>query len=621
MDEKFNNLNELFNEYYELVKENPTCLKPYATFKTYLVDKDNCCDNNFKCIDRPKRIKELVNNIENENDNEKRLKAILELFSHGGKFYVGYGNEVKEYEFKQRILHSAINRARLPVFLKGSYEKENKIVLNREKVLEFGEAIVEYIKFFEDFEDEDIILNHSLKGEDKENEIGKQEINKFKNLLKNNIDSLINEILFWFYYEKDKFPILNKRTKNSKIILKNSFQNENIPSKMDKFITFCLNNITSSIKTEDYLITKNLMLDQLFYSIDEMKNTSKIEQEYKKNKEDKIYKFYLKLWNTIKDAKKIATGKENEFKTLLKKSKNIIFYGSPGTGKTWETENNIKSILKEYENEKITENRFLKIVFHPNYTYEDFLEGYKPTKDGENIILDLKKGKFLEFCDTARKYEQEYEESSKNEKFKNAFFVLVDEINRANLSSVFGEVMYAIEEDKRGEEVTLQYSNEKFSIPKNIYFIGTMNDIDRSIDTFDLALRRRFMWVKKSCDYEVIYEELKEFENIGEIGDEPESGYLRACYELNKSIIKKLGDGFELGHSYFLKISKFINGNEIKNKSLKELFDYHIAPLIREYLRTEYNEDEIDKHLKEMKNIFSIKDKSDKDNSNDQNSW
>jgi len=232
MDEKFNNLDELFNEYYNLVEENPTCLKPYATFKTYLINEDNCCDNNFKCIDRPAKIRNLVDKIESEKDDEERIGAILELFSHGGKLYVSYPNKVKDYEFKQRILHSATNKARLPVFLEGSYEKENKIVLNREKVLEFGEAIVEYIKSFEDFGDENIILKHSLKVEEKEKERDKEGIiNKFQNLLKNNIDSLINEILFWFYYEKDKFPILNRRAKNSKTILKNSFQNENISSR------------------------------------------------------------------------------------------------------------------------------------------------------------------------------------------------------------------------------------------------------------------------------------------------------------------------------------------------------------------------------------------------------
>jgi len=590
MERKFNNLEELLKEYYELIKKHPDCLKPYARFKPYLVDEDNCCKDG-KCINRPKKIQKLVDTMANESENEeKRLKAILELFSYGGKINV----DNEEYkEFKDRILHSATNKARLPIFFKAKKEENGKVILQKNELLNFGKEIAKYIKIKE-FENKDIKINHNL--------IEEKDFN-FKKYLNNNIDALINEILFWYYYDKDKFFILNSRLKNSKHIFKIVFKEDNIPSNDKKFMEHCRKKIGDKI-VKEYTITKNLMLDQLFYTVDEMENTSKIESEYKSNKENEIYKFYIKLWNTIKDARSKITGKEDEFNNILKKSKNIIFYGAPGTGKTWQTQRNIERILDEFSNDEIKENRFLKIVFHPNYTYEDFIRGYKPKEKNGNVVLELVDGKFKKFCDNARKYEDKFEEG----KFKWAFFVLVDEINRANLSSVFGEVIYALEEDKRGESVDIQYSDDKFSIPKNLYFIGTMNDIDRSIDTFDLALRRRFMWIRKSCDYEVIYEELKEYENIGEIGEMPESGYLKACFELNKYIIKELqlDEGFELGHSYFLKIKNFLTDKIIKDKHLKNLFEFHIEPLLVEYLRAEYDKDDIDKKVNKAKKRFKI---------------
>jgi 5-methylcytosine-specific restriction protein B len=594
MERKFNNLEELLKEYYELIEKHPDCLKPYARFKPYLVNEDDCCGDG-KCINRPEKIQELVDTMAIENKNgEERLEAILELFSHGGKINVE-GNK-EEYPF-ERVLHSATNKARLPIFFKAKKEENGKIILQKKELLEFGKELAKYIK--ECKNKDDIKVKHNLI----ENE-------NFKKYLNNNIDALINEILFWYYYNEDKFFILNSRLKNSKHIFKIAFKKD-IPSKDEKFMEYCREKIGDKIvkeyKGKEYTITKNLMLDQLFYAVDEMKNTSKIENEYKNDKDNEIYKFYIKLWNTIKDAKSKITGKEDEFNDLLKKSKNIIFYGAPGTGKTWQTQKNIERILDEFSNDEIKENRFLKIVFHPNYTYEDFIRGYKPKDNNGNIILELVDGKFKKFCDNAKKYEKKFEEE---DKFKWAFFVLVDEINRANLSSVFGEIIYALEEDKRGEEIDIQYSDDKFSIPKNLYFIGTMNDIDRSIDTFDLALRRRFMWVRKSCDYEVIYEELKEYENIGEIGENPESGYLKACFELNKYIIKELqlDEGFELGHSYFLKIKNFLTdeNKKIENKHLKNLFEFHIEPLLVEYLRAEYDKNKIDEKVNEAKKRFKI---------------
>ncbi len=178
------------------------------------------------------------------------------------------------------------------------------------------------------------------------------------------------------------------------------------------------------------------------------------------------------------------------------------------------------------------------VQFHPSYSYEDFVEGLKPFATENNRIgLKLQEGEFLKFCNKAIAYQNEFEKANEKEKMKWAFFFLIDEINRAELSRVFGELMFAIENDKRGEEVTLQYSylkeeeNKTFIVPRNVYIIGTMNDVDRSIDSFDLALRRRFLWKRMDCDYEVVLDSLNNYSNIGEIvANNKYTGYLKVIH-------------------------------------------------------------------------------------------
>ena len=168
---------------------------------------------------------------------------------------------------------------------------------------------------------------------------------------------------------------------------------------------------------------------------------------------------------------------EDEYNTLvslLTRKKNIILQGSPGVGKTFAAKRLAYSILGKKDEEKIKE-----IQFHQNYSYEDLVEGYRPKEDGGFI---LKKGPFYEFCKKA--------EADK----ENKYFFIIDEINRGNLSKIFGELMVLIEEDKREDEITLVYSAKEFSVPKNLYIIGMMNTADRSIAIIDYALRRRFVF-------------------------------------------------------------------------------------------------------------------------------
>ncbi|HTO36253.1 MAG TPA: AAA family ATPase, partial [Flavobacterium sp.] len=255
---------------------------------------------------------------------------------------------------------------------------------------------------------------------------------------------------------------------------------------------------------------------------------------------------------------------------------NVIMYGPPGTGKTYSVVNSLDFVCQG------DSSRYEVLQFHPSFTYEDFIEGIKPkgvSKDG-NIRFELVNGVFKNFCIKA-----------KNNPEKDFYFV-VDEINRANLSAVFGETLSLLEKDYRHEAnstknlLRTQYSTliedlikenkekykhlayfidnnvVKFGVPKNVFFIGMMNDVDKSIDAFDLALRRRFKWIRKDCDYDVIEEETRyrgkeEFGNIGQ--------YVKSCEKLNSYISNELGLGksYEFGHSFFMKISDISKRKEI----------------------------------------------------------
>ena len=293
-------------------------------------------------------------------------------------------------------------------------------------------------------------------------------------------------------------------------------------------------------------------------------------------------------------------------------SPNTILYGAPGTSKTYEVFKKME-FLKDVDGAVVH-----KMQFHPSFTYEDFIEGIKPmgVSENGNIKFELVNGVFKKFCMDA-----------KNNPDKDYYFV-VDEINRANLATVFGETLSLIEKDYRHDPdpkkdskdnlIQTQYSslieelikedktkedslvyardgNGKvaFGVPKNVYFIGMMNDVDKSIDTFDLALRRRFKWIRKDCKYDVI-KEIKfkngsdNFKNIDEYAD---------CAEaLNKYISQELllGKSYEFGHSFFMKMSGIPKNTIISESNLETLFDSHLRPTLKEYLRAFYPENEIE---------------------------
>jgi 5-methylcytosine-specific restriction protein B len=294
--------------------------------------------------------------------------------------------------------------------------------------------------------------------------------------------------------------------------------------------------------------------------------------------------------------------------------KNQVYYGPPGTGKTHRVTEAIaqRAILEDRSVAEMS-----KIVqFHPSYSYEDFIEGLKPVNSpGGGIALVHTPGIFMRFCEEAMTALRE--DRMAGEKHPRTFYFVADEINRAELSRVLGEVLVCLEESKRidfdrdgqetGLRVTTQYAYmaagahageavRGFGVPANLYFIGTMNDIDRSIDSFDMALRRRFAWVRTGCDYEVIRESVNE--------DAHAEAYEGMCKKLNTFIRDdlQLGESYEIGHAYFMTIAE----SKITKKSLGDLFDTRIGPLLTEYLRAEHSPTRIKDELKKARAIFSL---------------
>ncbi|MBR1816281.1 MAG: AAA family ATPase [Lachnospiraceae bacterium] len=306
-----------------------------------------------------------------------------------------------------------------------------------------------------------------------------------------------------------------------------------------------------------------------------------------------------------------------------RKTKQLIFTGAPGTGKTYGVREAVKELCKDCKEQ------YKFVQFHPSYDYSDFVEGLRPVNlngatEPSFVRLD---GTFKAFC---RKIVEDNKKSENNE--KKMYYFIVDEINRADLSKVFGELMFGLEESYRGEEnrFDTQYMNLKtheidengaavpieddcfkkgFYIPQNLIFIGTMNDIDRSVESFDFALRRRFQWIEIKAN-DIMNNSLKMMlknnleeetmdETIKELSDK--------VINMNKVISedgKKFGlsEAFHIGPAYF----EYYDGN-----NLQEIWDDKLLPILNEYTRGR-NSDEVDSFKNKCAEALSVNYKRDK---------
>lgn len=261
---------------------------------------------------------------------------------------------------------------------------------------------------------------------------------------------------------------------------------------------------------------------------------------------------------------------------LLKSNHNIILTGAPGTGKTYLAKEMAKKMCKSDDNYDF-------VQFHPSYDYTDFIEGLRPIKkeNQTEISFELKNGIFKAFCKKALENEDQ------------DYVFIIDEINRGEIAKIFGELFFSIDPSYRGKKgaVKTQYANLHndetafsdigFYIPNNVYIIGTMNDIDRSVESFDFAMRRRFTWceIKPENRKEMLLQ-LKQHSKLAE----------SLMNKLNSEISKipGLNEQYHIGPAYFLKLEAY-NGDS------KQLWDLHLESLLSEYLRgnakkTEYLE-------------------------------
>lgn len=243
-------------------------------------------------------------------------------------------------------------------------------------------------------------------------------------------------------------------------------------------------------------------------------------------------------------------------RSVLVFKKNVILQGAPGVGKTYTAKRLAYSLMGEKNVERV-----IMVQFHQSYSYEDFIMGFRPSDNG----FELRKGAFYNFCKKA-------ELDACND-----YFFIIDEINRGNLSKIFGELLMLIENDKRGASLQLVYSDEKFSIPENLYIIGMMNTADRSLAMLDYALRRRFAFFELSPGF--VTEGFKTYQlkiNSGILDN------LISCVKnLNDAIAldETLGEGFCIGHSYFCNLTpESVNAQVISN-----IVEYELIPLLKEY--------------------------------------
>jgi 5-methylcytosine-specific restriction enzyme B len=278
------------------------------------------------------------------------------------------------------------------------------------------------------------------------------------------------------------------------------------------------------------------------------------------------------------------TGIPGRIQSVLERKKQVILYGPPGTGKTYWARGTALDLAAYYmfgfpftklhddlKNQIIKGDassgpRVQMCTFHPAYGYEDFMEGYRPNTVNDQLIFEPKNGVLKKICDDARHHQE------------HRFYLIIDEINRGDIPRIFGELLTVLEADKRNNPILLPLSRELFTIPSNLYIIGTMNTADRSIALLDTALRRRFGFIELMPDSSVLGETM-----VG--GSIPLGLWLDA---LNERILENIGRdarNLQIGHAYL-----FVNGRPVSDFSkFSKIIQDDLLPLLEEYCYEDYS--------------------------------
>ena len=604
-----------------------TCLDIYDYFKHISIEVKESFQDTYRDEVSPSNDKILVyNSYIIEDDLKEHIKKITDDFEKILNYYISYIELYKKY--KDRIKNDEeIKEKDLKEILEYYIEsKENtpeeKDECNKE-IKEYNKKFFGFSKTIQKFDHNFYFpLNTILYG-----------TSKIKDIMCSIICCSIYIIQRKFVEDKTKYIIQRKfvEDKTNLESFKGHFLNgliKYIPSdeeySLKEFEEFC-----NKVKEDKY--NNNYVL--IFENIDKRDKSKIFGEDFSKlkericNKEDsELPKNLYILATTSKtsfhiedieffknfDFEKIDSNDEyiknigemdEEIKEIFKINKkdfkfplNTILYGPPGTGKTYNSifysvgiikkdksiidiiEDKTKNI-SDIEKEEIFDNfndfkeqgQIEFITFHQSYSYEDFIEGIRPTlatkdsEDNKDLKYTIHSGIFKKICERAR-----------NDKDKN-YVLIIDEINRGNISKIFGELITLLEPSKRlGEteelKIRLAYSGEEFGVPKNLYILGTMNTADRSIALLDIALRRRFNFIEMPPRYELLKQKIEVKNDKIELQELLKAINTRIEFLLDKDHL--------IGHSYFINIKTF--------EDLKEIFRNSIIPLLQEYFYDDF---------------------------------